>query len=140
MGGYRTTDPATAKLAYEQMVRDGSLSRRRLEIARAMVGDRPQTAGEIAEILGSNRNNVATRLTEMEHMEVVRKVAERRCMISGKTCWTWELTGGQPTGKIERPESKTVQLKQRIQELEEENARLKARISADRGQLRLWSN
>jgi len=96
MGGYRRTDPETSKWAFEQMIADGSLSRRRLEIVQWMHDKEDATAGQIAEGLRRNRNNVATRLTELEYMEVVEKVREVPCPVSGKTCWTWQMTGKLP--------------------------------------------
>lgn len=103
MGGYRTTDPETCKMAFAQMEADGTLSRRREDIVRHLsVQEMSQTAGEIAKAMRTNRNNVATRLSELEHLMVVRKVSEVVCTVSEKTCWTWELTGMQPTGEIPR--------------------------------------
>lgn len=104
MGGYRTTDPETCRLAYEGMVADGTLSKRRLEAIACLAGDiNPLTAGEIARKIGSstNRNNVATRLSELEHLGLVKKCSERTCEVSDKICWTWELTGAiHATGEI----------------------------------------
>lgn len=132
MGGYRSTDHETSRLAYEQMERDGSLSRKRLEIVSALVMHGGfWTAGEIAHFLGANRNNVATRLTELEYLGVVRKVSERRCGVSKKTCWTWGMTGNQPSGAICRPES----LSAHVKRLEAENLRLRGELGAARCQI-----
>lgn len=62
----------------------------------------PLTAGEIALVLQGNRNNVATRLSELEHLGVVRKWDEKECPTTKKICWAWVLTGSQPTGEIPR--------------------------------------
>lgn len=75
----------------------GSLSKRRMEIVRWMYPRPDETAGQIAEGVGGIRNNVATRLSEMEDMGVVEKVRETPCPVSGKTCWTWQMTGSLPT-------------------------------------------
>lgn len=108
MGGFRVTDPETCRLAYEQMEADGSLSTRRLEIAYSLSTIKaPKTAGELAKGLGKNRNNVATRLSEMSHLGVAEKVAERPCLVSGKQCWTWQLTGKQPKGSVPKGTSKS---------------------------------
>ncbi len=108
MGGYRITDPETCRLAYEQMSADGTLSKRRLEIACVMASQKkPRTAGELAKGLGQNRNNVATRLSEMSHLGVAEKVYETECPTSGKLCWTWQMTGHQPKGSVPKGESKT---------------------------------
>lgn len=103
MGGVRNTDPATCRRAFEQMRDDGTLSKRRLEAVEGLIGCTfPPTAGELAREMKTNRNNLATRLSEMEHLRVVHKVAERSCDVSGKECWTWWLTGRQPHGEIPR--------------------------------------
>ena len=108
MGGYRLTDPETCRLAYEQMSADGTLSKRRLEIACQMSREKtPKTAGELGKTLRTNRNNVATRLAEMTHLGVAEKVYERACTVTGKQCWTWQLTGKQPKGSVPKGESKT---------------------------------
>ena len=97
MGGYRLVDPNTSKQAYEQMVANGSVSRRRMEILGWMCSRPDRTAGQIAQGVGGIRNNVATRLSELEAMNVVEKVREMPCPVSGKSCWTWQMTGLQPT-------------------------------------------
>lgn len=102
------TDPETCRLAYEQMEADGSLSTRRLEIAYVLSTiKRPETAGELAKGLGKNRNNVATRLSEMSHLGVAEKVNEIECPTSGKMCWTWQMTGHQPSGSVPKGASKS---------------------------------
>jgi len=108
MGGYRSTDPETSRAAYAQMVADGSVSRMRLEIVAHMsTATKPGTAGEIAHGLEKNRNNVATRLSELEHLDVVEKCYEATCPVSRKVCWTWQLTGRQPSGTVPKGSSKT---------------------------------
>jgi hypothetical protein len=108
MGGYRVTDPETSRAAYAQMIADGSVSRRRLEIVAHMSAAlKPGTAGEIAHGLEKNRNNVATRLSELEHLDVVEKCYEATCPVSRKVCWTWQLTGRQPSGAVPKGTGKT---------------------------------
>ena len=108
MGGFRITDPETCRLAYTQMEATGTLSTRRLEIAFVLSKQHtPGTAGQLAKVLGQNRNNVATRLSEMSHLNVAEKVNEVVCPTSGKLCWTWQLTGRQPSGSIPKGASKS---------------------------------
>lgn len=96
MGGYRLTDPSTSRRAYEHMRDTGMLSQRRLEICDVLSTQRPLTAGQIGEWLRRNRNNIATRLSELEHMGAVEKIQEVICPVSGNQCWAWQLTGRQP--------------------------------------------
>lgn len=122
MGGYRVTDPETCRIAYEQMKEAGTLSTRRLEIAYAMSKERaPRTAGQLAKGLGKNRNNVATRLSEMSHLGVAEKVYETVCPTTGKLCWTWQMTGHQPSGSVPKGASKSQIFKK---ERDEANARV----------------
>jgi len=108
MGGFRITDPDTSRLAYQQMLADGSVSRRRMEIIKHLAfAAKPETAGQIAHGLEKNRNNVATRLSELEHLSVVEKVYEMTCPVSQKVCWTWQMTGSQPSGTVPKGSSKT---------------------------------
>ena len=103
MGGYRTIDPETCRKAYEQMKEDGTLSKRRLEAVECLsVASEPPTAGEMARKMKTNRNNLATRMSELEHLGVVFKSTERECKVSEKECWTWWMTGRQPEGEIPR--------------------------------------
>lgn len=101
MGGFRDVDPDTCRRAYEQIKDDGTLSARRLEaIACLSQATAPPTVGEMALVMHSNRNNLATRMSELEHLGVVTKVGERECKVSGKECITWWMTGKQPEGEI----------------------------------------
>jgi len=83
------------------MKEDGTLSRRRLEAIACLSGAaEPTTVGEMAKHMRTNRNNLATRMSELEHLEVVYKHGERPCAVTKKECITWWMTGGQPTGEI----------------------------------------
>lgn len=107
MGGYRITDPDTARRAYWEMESSGALKGARLEVVRSLAFKPGSTAGELAVTSRSNRNNVATRLSELEHLGVVAKAGERRCSVSGKVCVTWRMTGSGPVGKIVRRTGRT---------------------------------
>ena len=101
MGGVRNTDPATCRMAFEQMKEDGTLSKRRLEAIECLsTYESPPTVGEMAKRMQTNRNNLATRMSELEHLGVVEKCGERPCYVTEKECTTWWMTGGQPTGEI----------------------------------------
>ena len=105
MGGYRKTDPETSRLAFEEMDRRGLLSKGRMEIAREMAcAEASLTAGELACRIGGVRNNVATRLSEMEQLGVVAKDYEGICEYSKRTCWKWRLTGRLPSKKPKQEE------------------------------------
>ena len=118
MGGFREADPETCRRAYEQMQADGTLSRRRLEVVGYLVTHtKPMTAGVIARGLRTNRNNVATRLSELEHLGVVQKAREQVCEVSGKHCWAWALTGDQPSGEIPRGTSKAALHKKQAEDM-----------------------
>jgi predicted ArsR family transcriptional regulator len=127
MGGYRRTDPDTCRRAFEQIVEDGTLSERRREVVGQLSAGAQLTAGEIATAIRRNRNNVATRLTELEYLDVVEKVEEKPCPISGKTCWSWGMTGRKPSGKVPKRRSQVALLLDFVEEIAQwaENAGLK---------------
>jgi DNA-binding transcriptional regulator YhcF (GntR family) len=101
VGGVRNTDPDTCRKAFEQMKEDGTLSRRRLEAIACLSGAaEPTTVGEMAKHMQTNRNNLATRMSELEHLGVVYKHGERPCAVTKKECITWWMTGDQPSGEI----------------------------------------
>ena len=103
MGGVRNTDPDTCRKAFEQMKTDGTLSKRRLEAIACLSGAaEPTTVGEMAKHMQTNRNNLATRMSELEQLGVVYKHGERPCAVTNKECITWWMTGDQPTGEIIR--------------------------------------
>ena len=128
MGGYRLTDPDTSRRAYEDLEQSGLLSRIRLEVCAALAKRSPVTAGELGVSLNSNRNNVATRLSELECTGVVEKVFEKPCPTSGRTCWTWQLTGGLPRGEPLKPASRVKGLESLAKQLERENNELRERL------------
>jgi DNA-binding transcriptional regulator GbsR (MarR family) len=85
------------------MKEDGTLSKRRLEAVKCLSQyANPPTVGEMARAMQTNRNNLATRMSELEHLKVVYKAEERECTVSGKECWTWWMTGKQPEGEVPR--------------------------------------
>lgn len=125
MGGARATDPETSKQAYAELEESGTLSRVRLDICRTVAHlSPPPTAGEIATRLVRNRNNVATRLSELEDLGVVQRLCPRPCCASGKTSLTWQLTGNQPA-KTPNRVSANQKLRARVAELEKENSLLR---------------
>ena len=117
MGGYRATDPAQCREAYERMQKDGSLSKCEAEIVSALLAETtPRTAGELAKAMAhagpnhANRNNVATRLSELCRRNVVQSGITRVCTVTGAAVYEWSLTGMPAGPKVKRTPSKAAQL------------------------------
>ena len=117
MAGYRATDPAQCQRAYENMLKDGSLSRCEVEIVSALLVEvAPRTAGELAAAMAhagpnhANRNNVATRLSELCRRNVVQSGITRVCTVTGAAVYEWSLTGMPAGPRVKRTLSKAAQL------------------------------
>lgn len=87
----------TSREAYDRIKAEGLLSERRFEVYEITFLHGPGTAGELSQHTHKqNRNNFATRLTELRHQGVVREVGERECKVTGYTAIVWEVTDDLP--------------------------------------------
>ena len=83
--------------AYRQITDNGLLSRRRLEVYRALFKHGPGTSAEIIDRAGMNQNNKApnqsrARFTELREWGVALEVGVRECTITGKKAIVWDVT------------------------------------------------
>ncbi len=124
MGGYRVTDPAQCREAYEKMQKDGSLNKAQGEIVSALLVEAvPRTAGELAAAMAhagpnhANRNNVATRLSELSRRNVVQSGITRPCTVTGSKVFVWSLTGMPASPRVKRPPSNAAQLEALLSKL-----------------------
>lgn len=92
----------TSTDTYKQIKEEGLLSRMRWRVYSALFHDGPATAGEL-DVQGMSRNNVATRMTELRELGVVRESGERACGSTGRNVILWRVSGRLPakrdTGK-----------------------------------------
>lgn len=107
----------TSIQAYTNIKQNGLLSKRRFEVYAWLFEHGPATAGRVSQGIHGNRNNTATRLTELRNMGVVQEVGEAT-EITGETVIQWDVTALLPT-KFKRSSSS------RLEALIEENNKLK---------------
>lgn len=87
----------TSLEAYNRIKDEGLLSERRFEVYEITYLHGPGTAGELSQHTHKqNRNNFATRLTELRKQGVVRECGERDCLVTGYNAIVWEVTDEMP--------------------------------------------
>lgn len=129
MGGYRQTDPGTVERAFRELQKTGGLSKNRADIITVLRRFDRATAGEIARaLLLQSRNNVATRLSELRDLGIVRGDGRDACKVTGRNCIVWKLTNLTAPRKIEKRESKTARLERENEALKIENEQLRNKL------------
>jgi len=87
----------TSLAAYERIKSEGLLSIRRFEVYELTALHGPGTAGELSSRSPiQNRNNFATRLSELRTQGVVRECGEKTCSVTGHHAIVWETTDEMP--------------------------------------------
>lgn len=98
----------TSRQALAEIEASGLLSRRRLQVFRAVVEHGPATAGELhAHLGGIDKAKVNARLTELRDLGVVIELGERRCRITGCEVIVWDATGDLPRKRRRKPPKPT---------------------------------
>ena len=81
---------------YNEIKRDGSLSKMRFEVYSALLSmGRPSTTREVYETMNVIKQE-ATRFTELRKLGVIYEVQNRKCTITGRTSIEWDLTDRLP--------------------------------------------
>ena len=81
---------------YNQIKRDGSLSKMRFEVYSALLSmGKPSTTREVYETMNVLKQE-ATRFTELRKLGVIYEVQNRKCTITGRTSIEWDLTDRLP--------------------------------------------
>ena len=81
---------------YNQIKRDGSLSKMRFEVYSALLlMGKPSTTREVYETMNVIKQE-ATRFTELRKLGVIYEVQNRKCTITGRTSIEWDLTDKLP--------------------------------------------
>ena len=81
---------------YNQIKRDGSLSKMRFEVYSALLSmGKPSTTREVYETMNVIKQE-ATRFTELRKLGVIYEVQNRKCTITGRTSIEWDLTDRLP--------------------------------------------
>lgn len=116
---------------YHQIVAEGLLSMRRLQVYQVVFESGPLTGTQIAQKVKaqhgswSHSETIRNRLTELRDLGCVRELGEIKCPVTGRAAILWDVTAELPrTNKREFKQTK----KQRIEELEQEVENLKLRL------------
>tara|TARA_R100001530_G_C4184456_1_gene120340 strand:- start:1 stop:414 length:414 start_codon:yes stop_codon:yes gene_type:complete len=81
---------------YNEIKRDGSLSKMRFEVYSALLSmGKPSTTREVYETMDVVKQE-ATRFTELRKLGVIYEVQNRKCTITGRTAIEWDLTDRLP--------------------------------------------
>ena len=81
---------------YNEIKRDGSLSKMRFEVYSALLAmGKPSTTREVYETMDVIKQE-ATRFTELRKLGVIYEVQNRKCTITGRTSIEWDLTDRLP--------------------------------------------
>tara|TARA_R110002153_G_scaffold218036_1_gene370519 strand:- start:7906 stop:8319 length:414 start_codon:yes stop_codon:yes gene_type:complete len=81
---------------YNQIKKDGSLSKMRFKVYSALLSmGKPSTTREVYETMNVLKQE-ATRFTELRKLGVIYEVRNRKCTITGRTSIEWDLTDKLP--------------------------------------------
>ena len=81
---------------YNQIKKDGSLSKMRFKVYSALLSmGKPSTTREVYETMNVLKQE-ATRFTELRKLGVIYEVQNRKCTITGRTSIEWDLTDKLP--------------------------------------------
>ncbi len=88
--------------AFRQIIDEGLLSRRRMEIYTALFFHGPCAASELVRHIPGGRSNptqsnVHARLGELRDLGVVRELDPVRCPSTGRMVIAWQTTGALPS-------------------------------------------
>lgn len=95
----------TSIAVYHEIVEQGLVRGIQKDILQRLAHcDVPMTMREIADQMGIQQANaVNPRAAELERRGAIRPAGKRRCLISGRTAMTWEITGNLPTAINQNP-------------------------------------
>jgi len=84
---------------YNEIKANGLLSKKRLEVYRAILKTAPCTSGEAFSIMTTKENQISqsrARFTELRELGVVYEKGNRKCKITGRNVIEWDLTDKLP--------------------------------------------
>lgn len=89
--------------SYKEIVADGTLSKRQLQVYKALYVGGPMTQRETEiAIFGKLGHSITPRFAELERSGAIRTPRKRVCKITKRTVHEWEITGSKPL-KFDRP-------------------------------------
>jgi hypothetical protein len=107
----------TSAVAYNTIMTNGLLFKRRMEAYQALYYHGPCTASELSGYASTMRkNDLSSRLTELVALGVVYEVCERACQITGQVVLEFDVTANLPS---------TLGLSKKVTKLDIANERIK---------------
>ena len=92
----RRTDPASSRLAAEEVTRTGRRAAQ-CEAVLALVRKHPRrTSLELSRLSKLDRYAVSRRLPELERRGLIRRGVTRDCTVNGRPMLTWEAVNEDP--------------------------------------------
>jgi len=87
--------------AYSQILAGNLLSKRRMEVYEILFHHGPMTANEIVRksktsYPDTNPSSFHARLSELKKLGAISEIGEKRDVVSGQTCYVWDLTDNLP--------------------------------------------
>jgi hypothetical protein len=113
----------TSLEAYQEIVENGLLSKRRLQVYQILFKYGPLTGGQILQIAKSkipigNSGTITTRLSELRRQGAIKEVGEINCPISGYKSILWDVTNDIPV-KLEMKKTRKEKKNEIVKELHE---------------------
>jgi hypothetical protein len=81
---------------FNQIKKEGLLSKRRLEVYEAIFKNAPCTTNEALKDVYSGSHGVGSRTTELRELGVIYEKSQRKCLITKKSVIEWDLTDNLP--------------------------------------------
>jgi hypothetical protein len=81
---------------FNQIKKEGLLSKRRLEVYEAIFKNAPCTTNEALKDIYSGSHGVGSRTTELRDCGVIYEKGIRKCAITGRNVIEWDLTDNLP--------------------------------------------
>ena len=92
---------------YTQIKQEGLLSKKRLEVYRAILKKAPCSSGEAFATMTTKENQISqsrARFTELRDLGVIYEKGEKKCSITGRNVIEWDLTDRLPAN-IKKPKT-----------------------------------
>lgn len=102
---------------YHQIKEEGLLSKRRMEVFKAITECAPCTSAEAMATIITKSNVLSqsrARFTELRNMGVIKELGERKCKITGRKVIEWDVTGDLPVNSIKKIDKKPKYLKKTV--------------------------
>jgi hypothetical protein len=102
----------TSAECYREIVENGLVSKKRLEVYQIVYKSGPMTSAEVyLELTQGRRVNAISqsraRFTELRQMDLLQEKGTKKCSVTGKTAILWDVTANMPrklqaTGKTKQ--------------------------------------